>query len=48
LRYQVPMAANLDDHIHTILAETTEQNGGVLLSMDGIQPEKDNEALYVL
>lgn len=39
---------HLDDHIRTILAETTEQNGDVLLSMGGVQPEKGNEKLYVL
>jgi len=47
-RYQVLLAASLDDHTRKVLAETTEQNGGIILSMDGVQPEKGNETLYVL
>lgn len=47
-RYQVLLAASLDDHVRKVLAETTEQNGGIVLSMDGVQPEKGNETLYVL
>jgi hypothetical protein len=47
-RYQVLLAASLDDHVRKVLAETTEQNGGIILSMDGVQPEKGNETLYVL
>jgi hypothetical protein len=47
-RYQVLLTASLDDHVCKVLAETTEQNGGIILSMDGVQPEKGNETLYVL
>ncbi|SFF31346.1 hypothetical protein SAMN04487969_12513 [Paenibacillus algorifonticola] len=47
-RYQILLSASLDDHVNKVLAETTEQNGGVILSMDGVQPEKGNETLYVL
>lgn len=47
-RYQLLLSASLDDHIRKVLADTTEQNGGILLSMDGVQPEKGNETLYVL
>ncbi|MBG9792807.1 transposase, partial [Paenibacillus dendritiformis] len=32
-RYQVLLAASLNDHVRKVLAETTEQNGGILLSM---------------
>jgi hypothetical protein len=47
-RYQTLLSASLDDHVNKVLAETTEQNGGIILSMDGVQPEKGNETLYVL
>ena len=47
-RYQTLLAASLDDHVKKVLAETTEQNGGIILSMDGVQPEKGNETLYVI
>jgi hypothetical protein len=47
-RYQTLLAASLDDHVKSILAEVTEQNGGIVLSMDGVQPEKGNETLYVI
>jgi len=47
-RYQLLLSASLDDHVRKVLAETTEQNGGIILSMDGVQPEKGNETLYVL
>ncbi len=47
-RYQTLLAASLDEHVKKVLAETTEQNGGIVLSMDGVQPEKGNETLYVI
>lgn len=47
-RYQTLLAASLDDHVQKVLAEITEQNGGIILSMDGVQPEKGNETLYVI
>ena len=47
-RYQTLLAASLDGHVKSILAEVTEQNGGIILSMDGVQPEKGNETLYVI
>jgi hypothetical protein len=47
-RYQILLAASLDEHTKQILSEVTEQNGGILLSMDGVQPEKGNETLYVI
>jgi len=47
-RYQTLLAASLDDHVRQCLAETTAQNGGIILSMDGVQPEKGNEMLYVI
>ncbi|MBN2980200.1 transposase [Cohnella algarum] len=47
-RYQTLLAASLDEHVRQSLAETTAQNGGIILSMDGVQPEKGNEMLYVI
>ncbi|MDF2683605.1 MAG: hypothetical protein K0R47_4795 [Brevibacillus sp.] len=47
-RYQTLLAASLDDYVRQSLAETTAQNGGIILSMDGVQPEKGNEMLYVI
>lgn len=47
-RYQTLLAASLDDHVRKVLAETTELNGWIILSMDGVQPEKGNETLYVV
>lgn len=47
-RYQTLLSASLDDHVRQVLAETTAQNGGIILSMDGVQPEKGNEMLYVI
>lgn len=47
-RYQTLLAASLNDHVRQTLAEVTAENGGILLSMDGVQPEKGNEMLYVI
>jgi len=47
-RYQTLLAASLTEHTRKVLAEVTEQNGGIILSMDGVQPEKGNETLYVI
>jgi len=47
-RYQTLLSASLDEHVKQTLAETTAENGGIILSMDGVQPEKGNEMLYVI
>jgi hypothetical protein len=47
-RYQTLISASLDEHVKQTLAETTAENGGIILSMDGVQPEKGNEMLYVI
>lgn len=47
-RYQTLLAASLSGHVRSVLAETTALNGGIVLSMDGVQPEKGNETLYVV
>ncbi|SFF21201.1 hypothetical protein SAMN04487969_11864 [Paenibacillus algorifonticola] len=47
-RYQLLLAVSLNEHVHRVLHETTELNGGILLSMDGVQQKKGNETLYIL
>jgi hypothetical protein len=47
-RYQTLLSVSLDDHVKQTLTETTAENGGIILSMDGVQPEKGNEMLYVI
>lgn len=47
-RFQVLLASSLDSHVKRVLEETVASNGGIILSMDGVQPEKGNETLYVL
>lgn len=47
-RYQTLLSVSLEEHVKKVLAEITEQNGGIILSMDGVQPEKGNETLYVI
>jgi len=47
-RYLTLLGASVDEHIRSVLGEISEQNGGLMLSMDGVQPEKGNETLYVI
>ncbi|OMF25781.1 hypothetical protein BK133_20885 [Paenibacillus sp. FSL H8-0548] len=47
-RYQMLSSASLDDYVRQCMAEITAQNGEIILSMDGVQPEKGNEMLYVI
>ncbi|WP_241674940.1 transposase [Paenibacillus luteus] len=47
-RYQTLLSASLDEHVRQCMTEITAQNGGIILSMDGVQPEKGNEMLYVI
>ncbi|WP_206105541.1 hypothetical protein [Paenibacillus thalictri] len=42
-RYLALLGASTTDHIGIVLEEVSQQNGGLMLSMDGIQPEKGNE-----
>lgn len=47
-RYLALLGASMDQHVRTVLQEVVEQHGGLMLSMDGVQPEKGNETLYVM
>jgi hypothetical protein len=47
-RYQTLLSASLDDHVKQVLKEVTGLNGGIILSMDAVQPERGNETLYVI
>ena len=45
-RYQTMLAAHAQDP--RVLAETYRKSPGVVLSIDGLQPEKGHETLYVV
>ncbi|AIQ61761.1 transposase [Paenibacillus stellifer] len=47
-RYLTLLRASVTDHLRENLKEVVREHGGLLLSMDGIQPEKGNETLYVV
>uniref|UniRef100_UPI00056877E0 transposase n=1 Tax=Paenibacillus zanthoxyli TaxID=369399 RepID=UPI00056877E0 len=47
-RYLTLLRASVTNHLRKTLAEVVQEHGGLLLSMDGVQPEKGNETLYVV
>ncbi|EJL46761.1 MULTISPECIES: transposase [Brevibacillus] len=47
-RYLTLLGASVDQHIREVLHHVSSQNGGLMLSMDGVQPKKGNETLYVI
>ncbi|MFD2327994.1 transposase [Cohnella sp. GCM10020058] len=47
-RYLTLLRASVDEHLREKLAQVTQEHGGLLLSLDGVQPEKGNETLYVV
>jgi len=47
-RYLTLLGASIDHHNRSVLQTITEEHGGLVLSMDGVQPEKGNETLYVI
>ncbi|AKG37515.1 transposase [Paenibacillus durus] len=47
-RYLTLLRASVTDHLREKLADVVREYGGLLLSMDGVQPEKGNETLYVV
>ncbi|MEK4286656.1 transposase [Paenibacillus sp. FSL P4-0502] len=47
-RYLTLLRASVTDHLRKTLVEVVREHGGLLLSMDGVQPEKGNETLYVV
>lgn len=44
-RYTVLLRASAEENSKKTLKETVEAHGGIILSMDGVQPEKGNETL---
>ncbi|MCE3199497.1 hypothetical protein [Paenibacillus sonchi] len=47
-RYLTLLRSSVTDHLRETLAEVVQEHGVLLLSMDGVQPEKGNETLYVV
>lgn len=47
-RYALLLRANVEENLKDTLEEVVEQSGGLILSIDGVQPEKGNETLYVI
>lgn len=47
-RYALLLRANIEENVKETLKEIVDQNGGLILSIDGVQPEKGNETLYVI
>jgi hypothetical protein len=47
-RYSLLLRASLDDHVKQALRQVVEDHKGIVLSIDGVQPEKGNETLYVI
>jgi hypothetical protein len=44
----VLLRASSESYAKEVLTKVTEQHGDIILSMDGVQPEKGNETLYVI
>ncbi|HET7589842.1 MAG TPA: transposase [Solirubrobacterales bacterium] len=47
-RYNVLLRASAQEHAKNKLKDVVKEHGGIVLSMDGVQPEKGNETLYVI
>lgn len=47
-RYAVLLRASSESYAKEELKKITKLHGGIILSMDGVQPEKGNETLYVI
>lgn len=47
-RYTLLLRASSDEYARSEFQKITEEYGGIILSMDGVQPEKGNETLYVI
>jgi len=47
-RYSLLLRASLNEHVQQALQQVVEEHKGIVLSIDGIQPEKGNETLYVI
>jgi len=47
-RYLTLLRASITEQIRSELERVVKENKGIMLSMDGVQPEKGNETLYVV
>lgn len=47
-RYTLLLRASAESHAKEVLQQVTREHGGIILSIDGVQPEKGNETLYIL
>jgi hypothetical protein len=47
-RYLTLLRSSVTDHVKEELKQVVGEHGGIMISMDGVQPEKGNETLYVI
>jgi hypothetical protein len=47
-RYLTLLRSSVTDHVKEELKQVVEKHSGIMISMDGVQPEKGNETLYVI
>jgi hypothetical protein len=47
-RYVTLLRSSATDYVKSVLKHVAEKHGGIMISMDGVQPEKGNETLYVV
>jgi len=47
-RYLTLLRSSVTGHVKEELKQVVEMHGGIMISMDGVQPEKGNETLYVV
>lgn len=47
-RYLTLLRSSVTDYVKEELKDVVDEHGGIMISMDGVQPEKGNETLYVV
>jgi hypothetical protein len=47
-RYLTLLRSSVTEFVKEELKQIVDQHGGIMISMDGVQPEKGNETLYVV
>ena len=47
-RYALLLRSSVEENTKESLEKVIEESGGLILSIDGVQPEKGNETLYVI
>lgn len=47
-RYLTLLRSSVTEYVKEQLKQVVDQHGGIMISMDGVQPEKGNETLYVI